>query len=161
MTDSIPDKKPGATPVACTNTRYVDRMVDALALLCGGVRPPKELVVAWEENTSEELQTWAVCHAAAPWATGIGTIEAAQTLAATPEEGMEHQDRVAAFPDTRATCGPTPASELLDRIDSAVGDDWNLAIANGGQGSLSTSDGIIYFNSASQLDDAVNELIAK
>lgn len=161
MTDINPDKKPTATAVASTSTLYIDRVVAALALLCGGARPARELVVGWEDNTNDELQSWAVCHVAAPWATGIGTIEAAQTLANTPEEGMEHQDRADAFPDARAGCGPTPASELLDRIDSAVGDDWNLAVANGGQGSLSTPDGIIYFNSAGQLDDAVNELIAK
>lgn len=157
------DKNSRATTPVSRNTLYIDRVIEALTLLCAGKRPERDIVIGWEDDTSEELQTWAVCNAAAPWATGIGVIEAAQALANTPEEGLNHQDREDAFPSTRTAPAPTPASELVDRIELAVGDDdsWNLALAKGGHGSLSTSDGITYFNSASQLDDALNELIAK
>lgn len=86
-------------------TRFVERVMDSLALLCHGERPPRGMVEAWFRDESEELQDWALNHAAPYWATGIGTLEAAVMMADTPEEGIsdgngpEHEDRKEAFPD--------------------------------------------------------------
>jgi len=91
-----------------TPTEYVDRVVDTLALLCHGTKPPREMVEAWFRDESEDLQDWAVNHTAACWGTGIGTIEAAVAMADTPEEGIsggngqEHQTREEAFPREEA-----------------------------------------------------------
>ena len=85
-------------------TLYVDRVVEALALLCNGAKPPRELVEGWLLDKSDGLQDWAVNNTAVCWGTGIGTIEAAIAMADTPEEGIsggsghEHQMRDEAFP---------------------------------------------------------------
>jgi len=82
---------------------YVDRVLDALGLLCEGRKPPREMVEAWFMSDDHSLQDWAVCNAGVCWATGIGTIEAAIAMAETPEEGIsngngkEHQTREEAF----------------------------------------------------------------
>jgi hypothetical protein len=154
MTDRTPAaKRPAA--VVSTDTLYIDRVVDTLALLCGGIRPPRELVVAWEENTSEELQSWAMCNAASPWATGIGTIEAAQTMANTPEEGMGHQDREDAYPvDPASIRRDTSAADLSERITAACGNDWTLDLTSAGQGSLVAGDRT-YFQFVGELDDVL------
>lgn len=149
-------KKPKAEPIPM-NTLYVDRMLEALALLCGGKRPNREMVVSWEDNSSEALQDWAMCNTSIPWATGIGTIEAAQAMAETPEEGMEHQCRTGAFPSVREVAVPSPAAELSDLVGSAFGEGWNLTMASSGQGALSSSSGILYFGSAQQLDNCVHD----
>ncbi|CAN7784384.1 hypothetical protein LJR175_008397 [Variovorax sp. LjRoot175] len=47
---------------------------------------------------ADPLQAWAVDHAQVAWHTGIGTIEAAQVWADTPEEGVAHEDREDAYP---------------------------------------------------------------
>lgn len=86
-------------------TGFVERVQESLALLCNGQTPPRELVEQWFTHESEDLQDWAVNHAASYWATGIGIIDAATALAETPEEGIsggnggaEHQLRHEAFP---------------------------------------------------------------
>lgn len=86
-------------PSANGATRYLDRFIEALALLCGGAVPPRELAEQWELGTSEALQDWAVNHVAARWATGIGAIDAAQALANAPEEGIGHELPADAYPD--------------------------------------------------------------
>ena len=157
MTNKV-SKKPKAEPIPM-NTLYVDRMLEALALLCGGKRPDREMVVAWEDNSSEALQDWAMCNTSIPWATGIGTIESAQAMAETPEEGTEHQCRSEAFPSVRAVAVPCPAAELSDLVGSAFGEGWNLTMSGSGQGALSSSSGILYFGSAAQLDNCVHEAL--
>jgi hypothetical protein len=98
-----------------TPTQYVDRVVDTLGLLCNGTKPPREMVEAWFQDESEELQDWAVNHTALCWGTGIGTIEAAIAMAETPEEGIsggngqEHQMREEVFP--REAGSSLPADE--------------------------------------------------
>jgi hypothetical protein len=146
-----------AKPALSTNTRYIDRVVEALTLLCAGAIPPREMVVAWEDDSSEELQSWAINHVATPWGTGIGTIEAAQTMADTPEEGMGHEYREDAFPREAALAHrDTSAADLSERITAAYGDDWSLSVSNGGNGSLTTDD-THYFNFIGELDDLIQE----
>lgn len=87
-----------------TPTTYVERLTDALALLCGGNRPDEALVIDYFDDDGFELQDWAINHTSLPWTTGIGVIEAAMALAETPIEGIgegrgpEHQTREEAFP---------------------------------------------------------------
>jgi hypothetical protein len=160
MSDS---KKSRAKPLLeCRDTLYIDRVVDALALLCGGKAPTREMVVEWEENRSETLQTWAVNNTAVRWGTGIGTIEAAQVMANTPEEGRDHQLREDAYPvDESLIEGSTPADELAEKLTQAFGPEWSLSLSATGNGSLATSRETIHFGSARELDDLNNAEFAK
>jgi hypothetical protein len=71
-------------------TTYLERFVDALGLLCRSA-PPRELCEAWLNDESETLQEWVVNHLRVHWASGIGTIEAAQHMADVPEESDAHE----------------------------------------------------------------------
>ena len=71
-------------------TTYLERFVDALGLLCRKV-PPQALCEAWLNHESEDLQEWVVNHLRKHWASGIGTIEAAQCMANVPAEGENHE----------------------------------------------------------------------
>jgi hypothetical protein len=158
MTTTKPAKTArAARPALSRNTLYIDRVVEALTLLCGGKAPARELVVAWEENTSEELQSWAVCNVAAPWGTGIGTIEAAQVMADTPEEGMDHQYRDDAYPRgvDLTERRDTSAVDLSERITAVYGDNWSLQVNGDGTGSL-TAGVTDYFSFIGQLDDLIH-----
>ena len=74
-----------------TPTTYVQRLGDALTLLCGGNRPSDEMIGAWmNECDDNRLQAFA-CRHGPSWAQGIGVIDAAQLLADQPTEGVEHQ----------------------------------------------------------------------
>lgn len=78
-----------------TPTTYAYRFQMALALLCGNHLPDARLCELWFTESSEEahsqLQEWAINHTVMPWATGIGTIEAALALADTPVEHANHE----------------------------------------------------------------------
>lgn len=82
-------------------TSYVYRFQMALALLCGNHLPRRQLCELWLNDEAEEahteLQEWAINHSLMTWATGIGVIEAAMTLADTPDEGGDHEDRETAI----------------------------------------------------------------
>jgi hypothetical protein len=79
-------------------TAWMVRFRQALTYLCRGKEPPLEMCEMWvrgeqRPNGADPLQEWAVCNAGAYWMTGIGVIEAAQTCADTPEEGVGHEYR--------------------------------------------------------------------
>lgn len=77
-------------------TTWDYRFQMALALLCNNHLPDERLCRLWrdeeDEDAHEALQSWVLSHCALSWATGIGTIEAAMTLADTPDEGGKHED---------------------------------------------------------------------
>lgn len=77
---------------ATTPTTWLQRFGDALQLLCGGKRPSNEMMAAWADKSSEELQSFAASHGPA-WAQGLGVIDAAHILADQPTEGVEHEHR--------------------------------------------------------------------
>jgi hypothetical protein len=159
---SAPRAARPAIPAPSRNTLYIDRMMDALALLCGGKTPAREMVEAWEEHASEELQDWAVCNVVAPWATGIGTIEAAQALADTPEDGMGHQLSEDAYPHQAGAAEhrDTSAVDLSERITAAYGRDWTLKVSADGNGSL-MADETIYFGFIGHLDDILHNHLSE
>ena len=73
-------------------TKYLDRLGDALELLCLGNRPSDKLITDWIEHTSEELQRF--CSNNGPsWAQGIVIIDSAEILANDPVEGPAHEYR--------------------------------------------------------------------
>jgi Domain of unknown function (DUF3850) len=81
-------------------TAYRERFVDALGLLCRET-PPKDLCEAWLNDESESLQEWVVNHLLIHWASGIGTIEAAQHMANVPEESDSHEGYFEDSPKSR------------------------------------------------------------
>jgi hypothetical protein len=70
-----------------TPTKYLQRLGDAMALLCAGNRPPDEMLGAWlnECDDDNRLQEFA-CEFGPAWAQGIAVIDAAQLLADQPTE---------------------------------------------------------------------------
>lgn len=68
-----------------TPTTYLQRLGDALELLCKGCRPQDKLMDDWLHSRSEELQNFAAKHGP-EWAQGIAVIDAAMTLADQPTE---------------------------------------------------------------------------
>lgn len=145
--------KKTAAARAPVNTKYLDRVIEALTLLCGGNEPPREMVHEWETGEGEDLQDWAANHTKLPWAQGIGTIEAAQVLADNPEEGMGHQLRDEAYPSPYPDSPDTFATDLTERITEVFGDDWSLRLVSGGHGDLTANGGLSYFNCSQDLDD--------
>lgn len=73
-----------------TPTTYLQRMSDAVTLLCCGKRPIDEMVAAWIAGSSEDLQSWCIERGPA-WAQGIVVLDAAALLAETPTDGVEHE----------------------------------------------------------------------
>ena len=69
-------------------TTMLSRFQDALTLLCGE-RPDESLCREWMQDVNDDLQGWVLHHISpiTPWATGIGTIDAAWAMASEPEEG--------------------------------------------------------------------------
>jgi hypothetical protein len=68
-------------------TTYLQRLGDALALLCAGNRPTDEMMMAWlhPERDDIRLQAFA-CEHGPSWAQGIAVIDAARVLADQPTE---------------------------------------------------------------------------
>ena len=85
-------------------TTWMERFREAMAVMCGGKMPPLDMCEQWVRNEQvngvDLLQEWVIDHAAVAvsWHTGIGTIEAAQVWADTPEEGVGHEYREDAYP---------------------------------------------------------------
>jgi len=157
MTDKTKTKTSRAKPApAPTKTGYVDRFLESLALLCGGKTPPRQLVIDWETDEGEELQDWAACNAAVPWATGIGTIEAAQAMASTPEEGMDHELREDAFPREPSVPVTTCTADFMREMSAAFGQEWDLQLSADGFGNLDLPDGKVYFQPGG-LDEAIHK----
>jgi len=73
-----------------TPTTYLHRLGDAMEILCGGHRPPDEMLGAWLNECDDRLQEFACDHGPA-WAQGIVVIDAARVLADSPGEGVEHE----------------------------------------------------------------------
>jgi hypothetical protein len=76
------------TPVVTTK---LSRFQDALTLLCGE-RPSQAMCQEWLLDLNDDLQGWVIDHLSplVPWATGIGTIDAAYAMAEEPEEGEDY-----------------------------------------------------------------------
>lgn len=72
-------------------TTFVKRFGDAMELLCSGKRPPDSMIRDWFDRgmDSFELQEWGVANGP-DWAQGIAMIDAATTLAKSPQEGVGH-----------------------------------------------------------------------
>ena len=73
-------------------TKWIDRFIAALTLLCGEA-PPLGMAQSWANHETEDLQDWALNHCSLPWCMGIAVIEAAEHLADHPEEGVGHAAR--------------------------------------------------------------------
>jgi hypothetical protein len=71
-------------------TSFMERFMQALTVLCGGVEPPEAMCAAWCCQATEELQEWVLDHEKLEWASGISIIEAAEMLANSPKEGQGH-----------------------------------------------------------------------
>ena len=73
-------------------TTYRERFTSAVTLMCSGNCPPADMVDAWIDNTdyNHALQSFAASHGP-EWVQGIVLLEAAHLLAATPEEGVDHE----------------------------------------------------------------------
>lgn len=149
--------KKAASASAPQNTKYLDRFIEALTLLCGGNQPPREMAHEWETGVGEDLQDWAASHTKLPWAQGIGTIEAAQLMADTPEEGMGHELRDDAYPSPYPDAPDTFATDLTERITEVFGDDWTLRLLPGGHGDIMVPGGMSYFNCSQDLDEMLAE----
>lgn len=76
-------------------TKYLERFSEAIALLCGGERPPEKVITDWfdENQDSFELQEFCIAHSPLVWAQGIVIIDAAIALADEPAEGAGHEPR--------------------------------------------------------------------
>ncbi len=85
------DSQPAKVPTSATGgdwtqpTTVALRLGDAMQLLCGGKRPPDDMVQQWLDNTSESLQEFAASNGPA-WAQGIGLIDAALVMVDQPTE---------------------------------------------------------------------------
>lgn len=98
------ERKPRSYSGDAVPTTWMERFREAMAVMCGGKMPPLDLCEQWVRNEQvngvDLLQEWVIDHAAVAvsWHTGIGTIEAAQVWADSPEQGVGHEDREDAFP---------------------------------------------------------------
>jgi hypothetical protein len=79
------------TSLNAQKSRFVERFVSALSMLCDGEVPPNaDMVDGWFTGTDvDSLQEWAINNAEAGWAQGIAVIDAATILAENPLEGVE------------------------------------------------------------------------
>ncbi len=78
------------------DSEYIDRLCDALSLLCGGERPVRARVERWlvfDDSCTPDLQTWVLGACKLPWAMGITVIEAAMLIAEKPREDGKHRPR--------------------------------------------------------------------
>lgn len=73
-------------------TTVAQRLGDVLQLLCGGKRPPDDVVLAWLDAEMGDigLQNFCAQHGPA-WAQGIGLIELAMVAVAQPTDGVDHE----------------------------------------------------------------------
>lgn len=73
-------------------TKYLQRLGDAIELLCSGHRPPDEMMERWLDSDADDMHLQSFCAEHGPiWAQGIGIIDAAQVLANQPTEGVDHE----------------------------------------------------------------------
>lgn len=70
-------------------TTYLQRFHEALSALCIE-EPPEEMCQAWLDDSSEELQQFAMQMGRFGWHQGIALIDAAMLIAESPEEGEPH-----------------------------------------------------------------------
>jgi hypothetical protein len=119
LASATPEGSPNVYIGERMDTGYLDRFVDALEILCTA-RPDRDLCEQWLRHApgSERLQDWAVDHTRANWGTGICVIEAAEVMAESPEEGMDHEGfRQDFIPDAEdsdmADCTPEPVMTLV------------------------------------------------
>lgn len=109
------DSQPAPVPTSATGgdwtqpTTVALRLGDAMQLLCGGKRPPDDMVQQWLDNTSESLQEFAASNGPA-WAQGIGLIDAAMVMVDQPTEittidnpDRDHEHRAARAPADSVT----------------------------------------------------------
>ena len=73
-------------------TTNLQRMREAMTLLCRGNQPEDSILKSWIDGSSDELQHFAATHGPA-WAQGIGIIDAATLMADQPTEGGKHEMR--------------------------------------------------------------------
>lgn len=98
------ERKSNAGSPSDAPTTWMERFREALAVMCGGKAPPLDICEQWVRNEQvngvDLLQAWVIDHASTTvsWHTGIGTIEAAQVWADSPEEGVHHESREDAYP---------------------------------------------------------------
>lgn len=71
-------------------TTVAQRLGDVLQLLCGGKRPPDDMVLAWLNTDDISLQDFCATHGPA-WAQGIGLIDLAMVAVEQPTEGVDHE----------------------------------------------------------------------
>ncbi len=83
-----------------TPTTFMKRFGDALQRLCGGHRPPEEMLIAWFDKTKDDNRLQGFCCDYGPdWAQGIVVINAAQVLAdhpteiRSPDRDLDHEHR--------------------------------------------------------------------
>lgn len=86
-------------------TTWLQRFQQSLTILCGGREPPEDLCRRWQDEVDNDLQDWVPKESLPPWATGIGTIEAAEAMANSPIESLDHAERPEP-PDAVAPKGP-------------------------------------------------------
>ena len=116
--------QPAKVPTSATGgdwtqpTTVALRLGDAMQLLCGGKRPPDDMVQQWLDNTSESLQEFAASNGPA-WAQGIGLIDAALVLVDQPTEvtAIDNTDR---DHERRAARAHTADSVLEDATRAAA-----------------------------------------
>lgn len=76
-------------------TTHIERLGDALQLLCAGKRPPDQMILDYfnDDLDSFDLQEFCVENCPLVWSQGIVVIEAALILADDPAEGVGHEPR--------------------------------------------------------------------
>lgn len=76
-------------------TTYIERLGDALELLCDGKRPLDQMILDYfnDDLDSFELQEFCVANCPLAWSQGIVVIEAAMGMADEPAEGVGHEPR--------------------------------------------------------------------
>ena len=73
-------------------TTVAQRLGDVLQLLCGGKRPPDDVVLAWLDAEMGDIGLQHFCAQHGPaWAQGIALIELAMVAVAQPTEGVDHE----------------------------------------------------------------------
>ncbi len=111
-------------------TTVAQRLADAVQLLCGGKRPPDDMVQGWlnAELDDTRLQSFCADHGPA-WAQGIGLIDAAMVLVDQPTEittidspDRDHEHRAtAAQPAPAANYDHGPQSTTVEEAARHVG----------------------------------------
>ena len=75
-------------------TTFIQRFGDSMQALCGGQRPPDDMMNGWLNTEVDDLRLQSfACDHGPVWAQGIGVIDAAEILADQPTEGPDHEYR--------------------------------------------------------------------